>query len=131
MTGILAFLLKVLSGPLVDQVLDYMKARQALDANRDKLRADVEIETIRQAVQMQHVMAATETARYSHAFYWLFVGLFLVPLALWWLAVLMDSIFLFPWNVAALPAPLNEWAAMMIGWLFLAGGLRTVVGGRR
>lgn len=42
--------------------------------------------------------------------------LFAYPLALWWGAVILDSIFLFDWEVAALPAPLDEWA----GWIVAA-----------
>lgn len=46
--------------------------------------------------------------------------LFALPLAVWWAAVIADSLFRFRWNVAALPAPLDEWAGWIVSALFLA-----------
>lgn len=131
MTALFAFVLKLLSGPLVDRVVGYLETRAKLEGNRDKLRAEIEIETIRQGVQIAAIMASAETARYQVGWYWLFVGIFIVPLALWWAAVILDSIFRFTWDVAALPAPLDEWAGTMIAWLFLIGSARLAIGGRR
>ena len=131
MTSLFAFLLKLLSAPLVDRVVGYLETKAALEGNRDKLRAEVEIETIRQGVQIAAIMASAETARYQVGWYWVFVGAFVVPLALWWAAVILDSIFLFDWDVAALPSPLDEWAGTIIAWLFLVGSARMAIGGRR
>lgn len=51
---------------------------------------------------------------------------FIVPLALWFAAVVLYSIFWCkacmapqPWTIAALPDPLNAWAGAIIGFLFL------------
>ena len=57
---------------------------------------------------------------------WLFQLFFIVPLALWFLSVVLYSVFfcqdcMYPvgWTIAALPSPLNEWAAAIIAFLFL------------
>ncbi len=58
---------------------------------------------------------------------WWFPLFFIVPLGLWFASVCIYSILFcqrcaFPqeWTVAALPAPLDEWAGVIIGSLFLA-----------
>lgn len=58
---------------------------------------------------------------------WMFQLFFIVPLSLWFFSVVLYSIFLcqncvFPqtWTIAALPSPLNDWAAIIIAFLFLA-----------
>lgn len=138
MTGLLAFVLRFLSAPMAERVLGYLRHRADRQSGDARVEADVEIETLRQAVEMAQVMSATETARYRVIWYWLFIGLFLVPLSLWWAFVLTYSALwctdcLFPqtWIVAALPHPLDDWAAVMIGWLFLTTGTRLTLGGRR
>lgn len=44
---------------------------------------------------------------------------FAYPLALYYAAVIADSLFLFDWNVAALPAPIGDWSALIISAIFL------------
>ncbi len=58
---------------------------------------------------------------------WWFQLFFIVPLALWFASVVLYSIFWCndcawpqPWSIAALPPPLNDWAGVIIGFLFLA-----------
>lgn len=60
---------------------------------------------------------------------WWFQLLFLVPLGIWWTAVIADSVLqIDSWSVAALPSPLNDWAASMIGAVFLIDGGKALVG---
>jgi hypothetical protein len=56
--------------------------------------------------------------------------LFAVPLAVWWAAVIVYSIFwcarcAYPqaWTVAALPAPLDQWAGLIVMSIFGVIGL--------
>lgn len=58
---------------------------------------------------------------------WWFQLFFVVPLGCWFAIVVADSIFLFPWNVAALPAPLNEWAGWIVSSLFLVNGAKELL----
>ena len=37
-----------------------------------------------------------------------------------------DSVFAFSWNVAALPAPLDDWAGAILASLFLVDGMKGV-----
>jgi len=46
--------------------------------------------------------------------------LFVLPLAVWWAAVVADSLFGFEWDVAALPHPLDDSAGWIVSALFLA-----------
>lgn len=58
---------------------------------------------------------------------WWFPLFFIAPLGVWFASVCVYSILFcagcaYPqsWSIAALPAPLNEWAGVIIGSLFLA-----------
>lgn len=57
---------------------------------------------------------------------WWFQLFFVIPLALWFSAVVIYSMFWCqdcmypqPWSIAALPPPLNDWAGAIIAFLFL------------
>lgn len=115
-------LFKLGLGSVVDRTLEFMERRASEQTGRERIRADVEIQHIRAAVDDVRIMADLQKAKFAVPWFWLFAGLFVGPLALWWSAVILDSIFLFSWNVAALPKPLNEWAGQIIAWLFFVGG---------
>lgn len=67
-------------------------------------------------------MADYNRAKLSFPWFWVFAGMFIAPLALWWAAVILDSVFMFSWSVADLPTPqMQEWAGDMIRWLFYIG----------
>ena len=57
---------------------------------------------------------------------------FAYPLALYYGAVIADSLVQFKWNVAALPAPIGEWSGWIISAIFLSESgeriTRTIVG---
>lgn len=125
MTWLFSIFLKLATSGTVDRVLGYMEQRAALGNERERFESKVRIETIRAAVTETRIMADLQKSKFQHWIYWAFVAAFLAPLAIWWTAVLADSLFLFAWNVAALPAPLDQWAGEMIRFLFYTG---TVVG---
>ncbi|MEM6463341.1 MAG: phage terminase large subunit [Pseudomonadota bacterium] len=52
----------------------------------------------------------------------LFQLFFVIPLGVWFAAVVADSLFHFTWNVAALPPPLDTWAGWIVSALFLVDG---------
>jgi len=117
-------------GSVVDRTLEFMERRASEQTGRERIRADVEIQHIRAAVDDIRIMADLQKAKYAVPWFWIFASLFVGPLALWWSAVVLDSIFLFSWNVAALPKPLDEWAAQIVGWLFFVGGGAAFLRGR-
>ena len=45
---------------------------------------------------------------------------FAYPLALYYGAVIADSLLHFRWNVAALPAPIGDWSGWIISAIFLS-----------
>lgn len=60
---------------------------------------------------------------------WWFQLFFVIPLGFWWAAVIFDSVFLIQgWDVAALPPPLDEWAAYIISALFIVDGGKALIG---
>lgn len=121
MSFLLSLLVKMLTGGTVDKVLDYMQRKSLLGGQRERDAAMIRQEIVKAAVEETRIMADLNKAKLGNAFFWFLISLFVVPLAIWWTAVIADSLFLFSWNVAALPEPLNEWAGDMVRWLFYTG----------
>lgn len=102
-----------LTGGVLDRVLDTVDKRVSAETDREKLRADI----IR-----EHYRTRADFMRAGG--FWLMLG-FAVPLMLWWSAVLIYSVLWCrgcmwpqPWTIAALPAPLNEWAGLIVMAVF-------------
>ena len=127
MTWLLSQLLSILSSGMVDKAVAYLERKAALEADEAKVRATVTIETIRAAVEDTRIMAGLESRKLDSWLFWVFLSVFVLPLGFWWTAVILDSVFLFEWDVAALPRPLDEWAGRIIGWLFFAGGAAALI----
>lgn len=127
MSFLLSLLVKMLTGGTVDKVLDYMQ-RKALVASGDaRARFEVQRELVKAAVDETRIMADLNKAKLGNAVFWVLACLFVGPLAIWWTAVIADSLFHFEWNVAALPKPLNEWAGDMVKWLFYTGSVTAAI----
>lgn len=120
-SGIIAFIAKIGLGGVVDRTLDYMERKAQSQTDKELVRSKVEIEAIKAALNETKIMADLNKSKMEHQLFWWFVALFVGPLAIWWTAVIADSLFHFEWDVAALPSPLNQWAGDMIGWLFYVG----------
>lgn len=111
-------ILSFLFGGVLDRVLDTVDRKTEAGIERNKLRADV----IR-----AHLATRADYMRAGG--FWLML-MFAVPLAIWHALVVYDSALgcaqcLLPntWSVAALPAPLDEWAGLMIMSIFGVIGL--------
>lgn len=59
---------------------------------------------------------------------WWFQLFFVVPLGFWWTAICLDSVLPGEWNIAALPSPLDEWAALIVSALFIVDGGKALLG---
>lgn len=127
MTGILAFLVRLGFGGIVDKAILHLERRAELENDRERLKTTATIELARQAVAETQIMADYSKAKLHFPWFWVFAGMFLVPLALWWSAVIIDSI---PYlrdvfgeqQVSNLPTPeMQQWAGDMIKWLFYVG----------
>jgi len=122
MSGIIAFFLKIGFGGVVDKAIGHMERRAELQNDRERLKAQTEVEVIREAVKETQIMADYNKAKLSFPWFWMLAAMFIVPLALWWAAVILDSVFGFSWSVADLPTDeMQLWAGDMIKWLFYVG----------
>ena len=112
MTFIMAILGWLSKGPL-DRIFDTIDKRVDAETDKAKLKADI------------------VKAHYAHRAEWMRAGgfwlmmLFALPLAFWFGAVLVYSVFwcagcAFPqdWTIAALPQPIDQWAGGIIISIF-------------
>ncbi len=92
----------------------------------DLAEKNIEAKTDREALKAEIIKSHYETrASYMKAGgFWLMLG-FAAPLAFWFSAVVVYSVLfcagcMYPqeWTIAALPAPLDEWAGIMIISIF-------------
>ena len=111
-----AALLGWLTGGALDRILDSIDHRLDNETDRQRIRADI----IREHTRARANLLANRT--------WWFQLFFVLPLGVWFSAVVADSIFHFSWNVAALPAPLDQWAGWIVSALFLVDGGKALIG---
>ncbi|WP_300067748.1 hypothetical protein [uncultured Ruegeria sp.] len=127
MTKLIGFLINLGFGGIVDKAIGHMERRAELENDKERLKAMTTVELARQAVTETSIMVDYNKAKLHFPWFWVFAGMFLVPLALWWSAVIIDSI---PYlrdvfgdeQVSNLPtAQMQKWAGNMIQWLFYVG----------
>lgn len=104
-----------LTGGTLDRVLDTIDSKFDNETERERIRAEVVTEYARTQAQMLNG---------NRFWFWLLL-IFIAPLGFWWAAVCVYSVLwcagcAFPqsWSIAALPAPLDEWGAAIVGSLF-------------
>ena len=129
-------LIALLAGPLLKALVGLMERRLSAKEREGELAAELAVEEIRAEMQARAEARKVLIAEQGHLLSAGRIGrlLFVLPLGVWWAAVIADSIFRFSWNVAALPAPLDEWAGGIVLSLFLVDGAqgvaRSLRGGR-
>lgn len=108
-----SILARIFGGGLLDRVLATVDRRIAAETDREALKADI----IR-----EHYRSRADFMRAGG--FWLML-IFAAPLAVWFGAVIIYSMLwcarcAYPqaWTIAALPAPLNDWAGLMITAIF-------------
>lgn len=109
----MGWLLKLLGGGFLDRVLDTVDRRVDAQTDREKIKGDI----IREAFRTR--------ADWMRSGGFILCLLFAVPLAFWFAAVIVYSVFwcagcAFPqdWTIAALPPPLDDWAAGIVISIF-------------
>ena len=110
---ILRAILKFITGGVIGRVFDTIDAKIDSETDRAKIKGDI-IKT--------HY--ATRSDWMKSGGFWLMM-IFAAPLGFWFASVVVYSVFwcqgcAYPqqWTIAALPAPLDEWAGMMIISIF-------------
>ena len=110
-------MLGLFTGGGLEKILDVIEHKMDDETKKEEIKAEV----TKTWINAQANLLVGRT--------WWFQLLFLVPLGVWWAAVIIDSVFqVQSWSVAELPAPLNDWAASMIGAVFLIDGGKALVG---
>ena len=120
MTFILAFLLRIASSGLLDRVLGAMQARADSAVERERIDATVAIEEIKAELGRRQAQRDVLLAEQGRTITSLMRPAFAYPLAIYYGAVIADSLLHFRWNVAALPAPIGEWSGWIISAIFLS-----------
>lgn len=114
----IAFLAKLLGGGVLDRVLSTVDKHVEAQSDRERIKADL---------MAEHLRTRGDFMRSGGL--WLMIP-FVVPLAVWFAAVCIYSILwcarcAYPqeWTIAALPAPLDEWAGLIVISIFGVIGL--------
>jgi hypothetical protein len=120
MTGVIALVLRLLGGGLLDKVLGSLKARADSEVERERIGATVAIEHVKAELARRQAQRDVLVAEQGRTVTALMRPAFAYPLALYYGAVIADSLFLFNWNVAALPSPIGDWSGWIISAIFLS-----------
>ena len=134
LAGLVGLALKLVSGGVLDRVLGLLKAQQDSAVERDRITAQVAIEHIKAELGRRQAQRDVLIAEQGRAVTAMMRPAFAYPLAVYYAAVIADSLFHFTWNVAALPAPIGDWSGWIISAIFLSESgeriTRTIVGRR-
>ena len=122
-------LLGFLAGPLLAALVKAFESRVAARSEAARISADLAAQAIRGEIEARAHARAVLIAEQGHFLSAARLGrlLFVLPLGLWWSAVIADSVFSFDWDVAALPPPLDDWAGGILLSLFLVDGVQGAV----
>jgi hypothetical protein len=121
------FLLKLItgSGGIVSNLSKAYEKKLEAQSKHDVLLADLDIANMEAELEARRQAKAI---RLETAGFWemrLAVGIVAVATACHYAAVILDSIYQFSWDVAALPAPMDQWEGTIILSFF---GLQGAVG---
>ena len=106
----------LITGGTLDKILDTIDRKMDDGVKKEEIKADVTKTWI--SAQASLLVGRT----------WWFQLFFVIPLGFWWTAVIVDSVFGFEHNIAALPSPLDEWAGWIITALFMVDGGKALLG---
>ena len=134
MSFILSLVLRLAGSGLLDKVLGHLRAKAESEVERERIGATVAIEEVKAELARRQAQRDVLIAEQGRLVTSLMRPAFAYPLALYYAAVIADSLFLFDWNVAALPAPIGEWSGWIISAIFLSESgeriTRTIMGRR-
>jgi hypothetical protein len=115
-----SFVLRVASSGVLEKTLAAMQARATSDVERDRIDAGVAMEQIRAELGRRQAQRDVLIAEQGRLLTSLMRPAFAYPLAIYYGAVIADSLLHFRWNVAALPGPIADWSGWVISAIFLA-----------
>jgi hypothetical protein len=103
-------------GGTLEKLLDVINTKITDETKREEIKAEV----TKKWIDAQAALLVGRT--------WWFQLFFVVPLGLWWTAVILDSIFGFEHDIAALPFPLDTWAGWIVSSVFLVDQAKALIG---
>lgn len=110
-------LLNTVLGGFLGKYLDYLNEKDRLVTERYGLE-------LAERAEAKTAAAKVLIAETNHWFAWVVRPLFGIPTGIYYATIVADSIFLFDWQVAALPPPYDEWGyTIMISYMLVEGGL--------
>lgn len=134
MTALLAFLLRLASSGLLDRVLGALRAEAGSAVERERIEADVAMAQVNAELARRQAQRDVLVAEQGRLVTSLMRPAFAYPLAIYYGAVIADSLVWFRWDVAALPAPIGDWSGWIISAIFLSESgeriTRTIMGKR-
>lgn len=105
------------TGGTLDSILNTIEKGMDNEEAKEQVKADV----TKKWIEAQANLLVGRT--------WWFQLFFVVPLGVYWSALLWVSAFPFlGWSVAALPSPYYEWAAGIVSALFIVDGGKALIG---
>lgn len=134
LAGVVALVLKVASSGILDRVLGHLQAQANTEVEREKVTAGVAIAHVNSELQRRQAQRDVLIAEQGRALTAMMRPAFAYPLAVYYAAVIADSLFHFAWNVAALPNPIGEWSGWIISAIFLSESgerIARTISGRR
>lgn len=123
----LAFLAAILPG----LVLPTLKAWIENRSNAETTKRETALAIINERREASQQRGATVRTGMGHKPFWVAWSLFAWPLGVWWLAVMIDTMFLLPGSVPDLPNSIRPWADTIFENIFLPGAIAasaTVIG---
>lgn len=121
------FVLRLLTGAggITESLSKAYRARLDAQSDKDKLTADLTVRAIEAEIEARR---GAREIRMATAGFWemrLAVGLIGVSTSVHYAAIILDSVYQFEWNVAALPSPFDQYEGHIILSFF---GLQAVTG---
>ncbi len=101
-------------------MLANLKARADSETEREQIDASVAIEHVKAELARRQAQRDVLIAEQGRLITSLMRPAFAYPLAVYYAAVIADSLVHFTWNVAALPAPIGDWSGWIISAIFLS-----------
>jgi hypothetical protein len=128
MIGIITWILTKLSGGLLDKVLDAFSKSEDARVRAREIDSDTTKAALKAYVETVKSQNALQQAKLGFPWFWIMAGMFVIPLGLWWGAILIDSIFHLNLKVANLPTQeLRDYAGQMIQFIFYSGGTAATI----
>jgi hypothetical protein len=120
LSALASFLLKLATSGLLDKTLAALQVEANSDTERQRIDAGVAIEHIRAELARRQAERDVLVAEQGWWATSLMRPAFAYPLAVYYAAVILDSLGHFRWNVSALPPPIGDWSGWIISAIFLS-----------